>query len=113
MDELTKLEGAQLEHVSTASTSDQDLSKVQQVDSLHDDEGAKVLTSYSGDASWTAEEEKALLRKIDIKLLPILFVTYMLQYYDKAMLSQAVWTTHQTFQPNTANILTGHLRPPR
>ncbi|CAG9975162.1 unnamed protein product [Clonostachys byssicola] len=34
-------------------------------------------------------EEKKLVRKIDWKLMPVLCFTYALQYYDKAILSQA------------------------
>ncbi|KAK4495068.1 hypothetical protein PRZ48_013395 [Zasmidium cellare] len=45
------------------------------------DEAVKVLDNYTGDQSWTDEEEK--------RLMPLLCITYGLQYYDKAMLSQA------------------------
>lgn len=60
------------------------------VDTLHNDEAVKVLANYHGEATWTPEEEKKLIRKIDRRLLSILICTYGLQYYDKAMLSQAV-----------------------
>lgn len=60
------------------------------VDTLHNDEALKVLANYHGDETWTPEEEKKLVRKIDRRLLSILICTYGLQYYDKAMLSQAV-----------------------
>jgi hypothetical protein len=60
------------------------------VDTLHNDEALKVLANYQGEETWTAEEEKKLTRKIDRRLLSILCITYGLQYYDKAMLSQAV-----------------------
>ena len=60
------------------------------VDTLHGDEANKILLNYTGEVTWTPEEEKKLLRKIDIRLLTILCLTYGLQYYDKAMLSQAV-----------------------
>ncbi|KAF5017614.1 hypothetical protein F66182_10440 [Fusarium sp. NRRL 66182] len=58
-------------------------------DTVHHDEAMKVLEAYEGDEAWTDEEEKKLRRKIDWRLMPVLCVTYMLQYYDKAMLSQA------------------------
>jgi hypothetical protein len=61
------------------------------VDTLHNDEALKVLANYQGDQEWTLEEEKKLTKKIDRRLLSILCITYGLQYYDKAMLSQAVW----------------------
>lgn len=60
------------------------------VDTVHNDEAVKVLEAYSGDQSWTEEEERKLKRKIDWRLMPILCMTYGLVYYDKAMLSQAV-----------------------
>ncbi|CAG9996109.1 unnamed protein product [Clonostachys byssicola] len=59
------------------------------VDTVHTDEAVKVLAAYQGDEAWTDEEEKRLRRKIDWRLMPVLCLTYMLQYYDKAMLSQA------------------------
>jgi hypothetical protein len=54
------------------------------IDTLHGDEANKVLLNYTGDPTWTDQEEKKLRRKIDIKLLTILCLTYGLQYYDKA-----------------------------
>lgn len=74
------IDAAQLEELKKSTT----------VDTLHNDEGLKVLANYQGDQTWTAEEEKKLTRKIDRRLLSILCITYGLQYYDKAMLSQAV-----------------------
>lgn len=68
----------------------EELKKSITVDTLHNDEALKVLANYQGDETWTAEEEKKLTRKIDRRLLSILCITYGLQYYDKAMLSQAV-----------------------
>ena len=68
----------------------EDLKKTITVDTLHNDEALKVLANYQGEETWTAEEEKKLTRKIDRRLLSILCITYGLQYYDKAMLSQAV-----------------------
>jgi len=60
------------------------------IDTLHQDEAVKVLGTYDGDQSWTDAEEKSLRRKLDWRLMPVLCATYGLQYYDKAMLSQAV-----------------------
>jgi hypothetical protein len=68
----------------------EDLQKTITVDTLHNDEALKVLANYQGDETWTTEEERKLTRKIDRRLLSILCITYGLQYYDKAMLSQAV-----------------------
>ncbi|KAJ4318833.1 hypothetical protein N0V84_006646 [Fusarium piperis] len=60
-----------------------------QVDTVHNDEAMKVLANYDGDSEWSEQEEKKLRRKIDWRLMPVLCATYGLQYYDKAMLSQA------------------------
>lgn len=59
------------------------------VDTVHGDEAQKILATYTGDLEWSEKEEKVLTRKIDRKLIPMLCITYALQYYDKAMLSQA------------------------
>jgi hypothetical protein len=64
--------------------------KAASIDTVHKDEGMKVLATYDGDLHWTPQEEKTLVRRIDFKLMPILILTYGLQYYDKAMLAQAV-----------------------
>ena len=68
----------------------EDLKKTVTIDTIHNDEALKVLANYAGDEEWTEKEEKKLIRKIDRRLLSILCATYGLQYYDKAMLSQAV-----------------------
>ncbi|KIW95440.1 uncharacterized protein Z519_04024 [Cladophialophora bantiana CBS 173.52] len=59
------------------------------IDTFHNDEALKVIVEEHGQNEWDAAEEKRLVRKIDWKLLPLLCLTYGLQYYDKAMLSQA------------------------
>ncbi|KAJ4400040.1 hypothetical protein N0V91_009015 [Didymella pomorum] len=59
------------------------------IDTIHNDEALRVLAQYAGDMEWTPEEEKKLVRRLDRKLISLLVITYGLQYYDKAMLSQA------------------------
>lgn len=68
----------------------QDLEKVTTIDTIHNDEATRVLAAYDGDETWTDEEERKVLKKIDRRLLWLLILTYGLQYYDKSMLSQAV-----------------------
>jgi len=68
----------------------EELKHVTTVDTVHQDEALKVLSRYTGDPNWTPKEEKKLVRKVDRKLVSMLCITYGLQYYDKAMLSQAV-----------------------
>src|ERR1700760_3239964 len=94
MADLEKSNTEQVESVSPANYTgkEEQLAQVEdlkKIDTLHDDEGVKVLAAYQGEATWTPEEEKKLVRKIDFRLLTILCCTYGLQYYDKAMLSQA------------------------
>lgn len=79
------------------------------VDTLHGDEAVKVLAGYTGDQTWTDKEETQLRRKIDWRLMPILCVTYGLQYYDKAMLSQAVRTPLIQRCRSANRINSGHL----
>lgn len=67
-----------------------DLKRTTTVDTLHNDEAVRVLANYTGDTEWSDAEEKKLVKKIDRRLLSIVVTTYGLQYYDKAMLSQAV-----------------------
>lgn len=60
------------------------------VDTVHGDEAVKVLAAYEGDHTWTLQEEKRLCRKIDLRLLPVLCITYAFLYADKVLLGQAV-----------------------
>ncbi|KAK5080029.1 hypothetical protein LTR70_009039 [Exophiala xenobiotica] len=90
-------EKTDIEHVQHVPTHDErrlsdtiaDLKKSNTLDTLHNDEAVKVLAGYGGDETWSAAEEKKVIKHIDRRLLPILIITYGLQYYDKAMLSQA------------------------
>ncbi|KAF1813347.1 MFS transporter [Eremomyces bilateralis CBS 781.70] len=61
------------------------------VDTLHNDEAMKVLgNARTTDAvDWDEDEERRLVRKLDWKLMPLLFLTFGLQFYDKALLSSA------------------------
>ncbi|CAH0020169.1 unnamed protein product [Clonostachys rhizophaga] len=68
---------------------DMEATKPAETSTHHDDEGMKVIATYAGDTEWTEEEEKRLVRKIDLRLLTILTVSYGLQFYDKTMLGQA------------------------
>lgn len=44
-----------------------------------------------GDTSiiYTEEQQKRVLRKIDMRLMPLMFTSYMIQYMDKSVLPQA------------------------
>lgn len=80
----------ELKHAHGSSATEIESLPTKRHNDLKNDEAVKVLDAYDGDRSWKIEEEDQLRRKIDYKLLPILVITYMLQYYDKAMLGQAV-----------------------
>ena len=56
----------------------------------YEDEALKVLEKHSSLETWTSEDEQRLRRRVDWKLMPILCMTFAFQYYDKALLSQAV-----------------------
>ncbi|KAJ5784634.1 uncharacterized protein N7503_009846 [Penicillium pulvis] len=42
-----------------------------------------------GDETWSPEEEKALIRKIDLMLLPVIWVMYLLSYMDRTNIANA------------------------
>ncbi|KAG8631567.1 hypothetical protein KVT40_000707 [Elsinoe batatas] len=78
--------------------------KAANVDTVHNDEALRVLEAYDGPTTWSDEEENNLRRRIDLKLMPVLCATYGLQYYDKAMLSQAaLFGLRQDLQLMTGN----------
>jgi hypothetical protein len=54
-----------------------------EVDTVHGDEALRVIAGYNGPTEWDPLEEKKLRRNLDKRILPILMVTYALQYYDK------------------------------
>lgn len=82
----------------------EDLQKSVTVDTVHNDEALKVLARYAGSETWDPIEEKKLVRKIDRRLVTILCITYGLQYYDKAMLSQAVCQIQYSLNHGSINI---------
>lgn len=87
------VEVKELERVESASEKDLELSRTTSVDSAHYDEALKILEDHiknGGEESWTEQEEKRLRRKVDWRLIPVVCLSYGLQAYDKAMLSQAV-----------------------
>jgi hypothetical protein len=85
------VEKAEIEHNDLVEKATADASD--EAETIHNDEAVKVLASCDGDLHWAENEEKALVRTIDFRLMPILILMYGLQYYDKAMLSQAVYTS--------------------
>ena len=56
-------------------------------DLKHADEAAQVLAKVTEKVVLTPEEDKRILRKIDIGVLPVMLVVYFLQVADKTTLS--------------------------
>ncbi|KAJ9634499.1 hypothetical protein H2199_008956 [Coniosporium tulheliwenetii] len=83
MSDIEKPREVMSEHIKTPSADVEEAKQLAQVDTVHNDEALKR------EETWTEQEEKKLRWKIDLKLMPVLCMTYGLQYYDKAMLSQA------------------------
>lgn len=83
------------------------------VDTVHEDEAMKVFANYDGDETWNTAEEKQLRKKIDRRLLPILCLTYALQYYDKGMISQAVSVLTSVSNLYMIDIFLGNFWPQR
>ena len=54
-----------------------------------EDKQALYLTYASKDAEWRAYHTKALLRKVDLRLLPLLILMYLLNFLDRSNLAQA------------------------
>lgn len=50
----------------------------------------KSITSYTRNRQCAPQEEKSLVRKIDMQLMLLLALSYGLQYYDKPLLGQTV-----------------------
>lgn len=88
MDEKEKSFPSHLEHVNSL---DDGLEK--QPAALHGkvenmDEAARVMAE-AGKIEYTMEEDKAVLRKIDTWILPVLCLVYWVQQLDKASVSYA------------------------
>ena len=66
--------------------------------SLHEDEVSQASTDpliliyqdiASKDAGWKAQQTTHLLRKVDMRLLPLLVLMYLLNFLDRSNLAQA------------------------
>jgi hypothetical protein len=90
MSHIDKPTEIQSEDLKSPDMDVEDANKLATIDTVHQDEALKVLAAYDGEQAWTEKEEKQVRRIIDFRLMPVLCITYGLQYYDKAMLSQAV-----------------------
>lgn len=86
----------------TSYTVPNSLKHIPTADTLHNDEATKVLGRIAtADAvDWDELEERKLVKKLDKRVMPLLFLTFGLQYYDKALLSSAV-SAHPHFFAHT------------
>jgi hypothetical protein len=79
----------------------EELKHTQTIDTIHQDEAIRVLAQYAGDSTWTPEEEKKLVRRLDRKLMSLLIVTYGLQYFNLSLFTHA-WLTVQVLRQGHA-----------
>ncbi|KAH8803568.1 major facilitator superfamily domain-containing protein [Xylogone sp. PMI_703] len=54
----------------------------------HADEALGFVEKH-GDFTFTEEQDRAVLRKIDWRIMPLMFVSYVLQYMDKSVMAQS------------------------
>jgi hypothetical protein len=78
------------EELKKLNTDVEDGNKRITIHTVHQDEALNVFVAYEGEQAWTEKEENQVRRIIDFRLMPVLCITYRLQYYEKSMLSQAV-----------------------
>lgn len=71
LEEHSKYGAAHIDHEPQSST-------------LVQDEALKVLAYARDQPPITPEEERALLRKVDLRVIPMLFITTGLQFADKS-----------------------------
>jgi hypothetical protein len=54
------------------------------------DEALKFLEANAGVVNFEDVDEKRLIRKVDLTLMPLMFLCYFLQYSDKTLINYAV-----------------------
>jgi hypothetical protein len=60
------------------------------------EKAAEFLADHDGETSFTYEEEQAVLRRIDLRVLPLLLGAYFFQQLDKSTLRCVNYFTTQT-----------------
>ncbi len=58
----------------------------QRPDERRQEKAAKFLADHGQDVEFTYEEEKAVLRRVDMRVLPLLLGAYFFQQLDKSSL---------------------------
>lgn len=64
---------------------------------IHEVDGALAFLQNEADASITELDQKRLVRKIDFRIMPLLFGVYVLQYIDKSL---SMFDRYITFSPD-------------
>jgi hypothetical protein len=77
-----------LEHVNSLDDTEKQRTQAHHGTDSDMDEGAKVIAE-AGKIEYTIEEDKAVLRKIDTWILPVLCLVYWIQQLDKSSVSYA------------------------
>ena len=108
--ESVHVEGLPRSKIASEMTS---LQKTAGVDTVHNDEAVQVIANYDGNQDWDLGEEKRLVRKIDMRLIPILLVTFGIQSWDKVLLGFAVRVVCHSVGGSTLTLVTGHFRSDR
>lgn len=81
-------EKAALEHPATSQSPSLNPDDISPTHADYQDENYELYKN-SREVEYDAAEAKRVLRKVDFRIIPILFVTYMLQYLDKNSLNFA------------------------
>ncbi|KAJ5703359.1 hypothetical protein N7493_011748 [Penicillium malachiteum] len=72
-------------------------------DSFQKDVSSKEIEHATVDVTFSPEEEKALVRKIDLMLLPVIWIMYLLSYMDRTNIANAKVSGMDTALKLTSN----------
>ncbi|OQO03926.1 hypothetical protein B0A48_10568 [Cryoendolithus antarcticus] len=85
----TDAKPVELEQVETRNSLDQEKAKAHNVPGANDEQRAFFADFAGRDEEWKAQAQKALLRKVDIRCIPVLVILYLLNFLDRSNLAQA------------------------
>jgi sugar phosphate permease len=84
---MTVLKDTQVQQIENGSLSGK--TSLDKIPGANEAQREFFLNFASKDAEWIVAEDKRLVRKIDIRLLPFLIVMYLLNFLDRSNLAQA------------------------
>jgi hypothetical protein len=73
------------------------VSTAEKVEFAGDVDSALVFLNNAGDTTFTEDEERRLVRKVDWMLLPLLGAVYMLQFVDKNLSTVSQFVVEAVF----------------